>query len=258
MIANVILVLGQSNAMSYSTAGVPYPGGWVVNTQEVIWKPTGGWNNVYQPGVTSHIPLAGGGIPWGPEAPIALAKRALHPQRATYIFKYVLGGCGLAQAPGDNDWSPYSMPVAGLVKMFPAFVTDLLAALNQIASTGRIAMIDECYWIGNESDCLAEDKATAIMRDLPMLAAAIRAKFVRPDMKFIVARTKDTLGWVGGSLPYVSDVRAAQEACGNLRRNAWVNTDDLASGAHSAGHYDMTSIVTLGQRLFAAAESIID
>jgi hypothetical protein len=252
-LANVILVLGQSNAMGYATSpnggpNTPYPGGWTAQMigsayAEAIW--TGSSWVQYIPGSASTYPPANSC--WGPEASIALAKRSPSPQRTTYIFKYAVGGVGLAQNPSGDDWSPYSAS-----KTFWNFYQAYQNAAAQLVSYNILPIIDECYWIGNESDCFSTTAADALARDFPMFVRTLRLRLSSPDMKFIIARTKDTLGSVSGPLPYVGTVRAAQtDVC--LPSVAWVDCDDLASGTISTGHYDPASLVTMGCRMASAA-----
>lgn len=253
MLAKLILIIGQSNAITYSTASngfVPYPGGWnptMIGTafSEAIWN--SGWEQ-YNPGLTSYG--NGTNVFWGPEANISLAKRSFVPQRSTYIFKYAIGGVGLAMDPATT-WSPYAKNLT-----FDAFVQELTAACAQLIAYGIYPIIDECYWIGNESDCFDITKANSIMRDLPDLVTAIRAKFSAPRMKFIIARTKTTLGAVAGRLTYVSTIRAAQEACGALPGCAWADMDGLPSSDVSIGHYDPLAVPTMGDLLAAASAGI--
>lgn len=251
-VANVILLLGQSNAMSFATNGVAYPGGWSTQSlgggyAEASWTGTS-WAQ-YVPGSTSY-----GTQPyWGPEGAIALAKRAVTPQTCTYIYKYAVGGVGLAPNPGGVTWSPY---VSGGV--YSNFLTDLAAAMAQLVAASLTPVITECYWIGNESDCFSWAAASSLAHDLPAFIAYIWAlPHASISTKFIITRTKLTLGSgstspAPGLLPYVDIVRSAQmNVC-----SPWVNTDDLASGNVSAGHYDPSSVITLGSRLFAAAQAI--
>lgn len=254
-VANIILVLGQSNALSFSTSGVAYPGGWTIaplgpGYADVMWNPfTSAWAP-YDPAAYPQ---------WGPEAPIAMAKRAVTPQVCTYIVKYAVPGVGLAINGSAADWSPYSPG-----KTFVDFCARLTAGCAVLTSIGITPVISECYWVGNESDCFDWSKASSVAHDLPVLANTIRANFGSPNMKFIALRTKLTLGSSPipgaspspGLLPYVDIVRSAQEATGCLPRSAWANCDDLASGIISPGHYEPASIVTIGQRMFSAAEAI--
>lgn len=240
--AKVILVLGQSNAISFSTSGVAYPGGWTAPSfgagyLEIAWTGAG-WAQ-YVPGSTSY----GAAAYWGPEASILLAKRAVTPLCQTYVYKYAVGGVGV-----EGGWWPYGGAT------FNAFVVDLTAALAGLTGAGLTVEIDECYWIGNESDCFSWSNASALAHDMPALVAAIRTRFSSPSMKFIAARTKSDLGSASGPLPYVDIVRTAQMACGT--RTAWVNTDDFGNPTISLGHYNPVDIVTLGTRLFTAAEAI--
>lgn len=246
-VANLSLILGQSNAMTFSNIGVAYPGGWTTQSlnggyAEVIWNIiTQEWEQ-YVPGTNSEV-VPSGSSAWGPEASIALARRALVPQRPSYFLKYAVGGVGLARDPNPsvNDWSPYSQG-----KAFGAAMAQLDAARASLAAYRFIA-VDACYWIGNETDSNSSAGAD-MMRDLPSFVDALRVRCNAPDMKFIVARMKSGIGGA-----YTADVRAAQEYLGSLRRNAWVDTDDLTA---TAGHYDPASVVTIGDRMAQALEGI--
>lgn len=260
-VAKEILIRLQSNGINASTNGVAYPGGWTAPSfgagwLEIAWIGTS-WAQ-YVPGSTSY-----GTQPyWGPEASILLAKRAITPLCQTYVHKFNIGGVGMAQnqgqrgASGDgNDWSPWTN------RGFATSCNDLATANAVLAALGLTVEIDECYLIGNESDCFDWAAASALMHDLPAYISALRVNFSCPDMKVVIARTKATLGSGSaspspGKLPYVDLVRAAQVAAGCGYRCAWVDCDDLPSGTYSAGHYDPSGVVTLGTRLAAAAAAI--
>lgn len=255
-IADVILLLGQSNAIGFSTAAgttpfQPYPGGYPVQTfgagwAEVIWNSSYSWVP-YNAGFTSYN--IGNGVCWGPEASLMLAKRPLVPQRQLYLFKYCVGGVGLSQSSGAYNWSPYS---SGL--LWDSFYAALGQAMSQLLAFDIQPLIDEIYFVGNESDCFSLAAAQSLTDDLPAFVRAIRLRFGSPDAKFIIVRTKLTLGSAAGPLPFVTQVQAAQMALASaLPRVAWVNADDIPSGSISAGHYDPAGYVTLGTRMQAAA-----
>lgn len=250
-IANISLVLGQSNAMNFNTHSTGYPGGWTAAAlnggyAETIWNVGHAAWEQYVPGTNSD-PYAPTSDCWGPEASIGLAKRALVPQRATYFFKYCMGGTGLAKTTNFN-WNPYSDSMA-----FTQFCDELQKALTNLAAF-RLPVIDECFWIGQESDTSVQADADAGMVDLPMLAHAIRSRFDAYDMKFVIARMKDGIGVDGLGGSKTAAVRASQEATGSLPRNAYVNTDNLTA---TGGHYIVSDVVTLGTRLFTASQGII-
>jgi hypothetical protein len=263
-VANISLVLGQSNAIGFGTYdGVtftPYPGGWTVDgTKDRIWNAAYGWG-AYAPGVNSnnYIPSPNPpgyiNVAWGPEASIAAAKRAASSPVQTNIFKYALGGVGLAQNQGQRgahpsgySWSPHGG------SLFTNFCTDLATACAQLVTAGLTPCVKEVFWIGNESDCFDWASAASIEHDLPAFIAAIRARQYCSGAKFIIARTKATLGSAAGPLPYVDIVRYNQEAAtwGDASV-VFVNCDDLVSGGVSAGHYDGSGLVTMGTRLAGA------
>lgn len=249
-IANVSLVLGQSNAMTFSTIGVPYPSGWPTQSlnggyAEVIWNIVNQNLEQYVAGINSEVVPVGSSA-WGPETGIAMTKRGYSPQRSSYFIKYAVGSTGLAMNsnPAVNDWSPYSQGKA-FGKAMDQF--DLASAALM---PYRNLEVDTCYWIGNETDTQDAISAAAMVRDLPAFAEAIRDRTKSPDMKFVLSLVKNGLpngGWT-------ADVRAAQIAVGSLRRNAYVETNDLT---WTGGHYDPSQVIILGQRLEAAANSIV-
>lgn len=263
--AYVSVLPGQSNNISLSTGGIAYLGGFTPTSlgagyAEAIWN--GSTWVQYNPGVQSSF--FGGTNPqyWGIEAPIALLKRAQTPQVCSYFVKYAQGGVGLAPNQGQrgassdgNSWSPYQTG-----KALDAFCTFLSSAVAPLISLGITPIIKECFWVGNESDCFEWASASSVEHDLPAFIAAIRTRFSSPNMKFIIARTKSDLGSGAspspGQLPYVDIVRAGQQAAGCGYRCAWVNTDDFGAPTVSLGHYNPVDVVTLGQRMFAAAEAI--
>lgn len=259
-LAMTILNGGQSNMYAYDTGvpvPVPYPGGWPANApppgaawSEVTFNRVTGQFVRYIPGVVSYF---GGPTQfWGVEAPIALAKRG--SGFSTYIDKYAIGGVGMAVNRGQpgadpygNDFSPWSSGRGfdGMIASFLGFASALAPYVTVV--------FDEFYGIYNESDAKDWASASSLAHDLPYFISELRRRLNAPNMKCIFARTKLTLGSVGGPLPYVDIVRAAQEGVRSISRCDWVNTDDIASGG-TPGHYD--DIVTLGQRMYAAAAAL--
>lgn len=249
-VADLFLVLGQSNGMTFDTIGVPYPGGWSTQAlnggySEAIWNIiTQSWEQ-YVAGVNSEV-VPSGSSAYGPEAGIALARRAYVPQRCTYFLKYCVGGTGLARnaSPSVNDWSPYSDG-----KAFGSAMAQFDAAVASLAGY-RFINVEACFWIGNETDTQDAVSAAAMARDLPAFAEALRSRMNAPDMKFIVALCKQ--GSPNG--PYTDPVRAEQMAVGSLRRNAYVETNDLT---WTGGHYNPDQVPILGARMAAAADAVI-
>jgi hypothetical protein len=259
-ICDVILDLGQSNAVAFSTSptgtgGTPFPGGWTVPTYgagnlELIWNGSGGGSWIaYNAGYSSYG--VGSGVAWGPEAGILLGRRAMSPLRQTYVFKYCLGGVGLSQNPSGDDWNPYS---AG--KTFANFYTAVNTALGQLAApaVGLLPVIQEIHFTGCESDCFDSARAAALMRDIPAFVRALRLRLVSPDALFIMTRIKTDLGSAAGPLPYVNAVNdAIDNAAATVPLFGIAQTQDFAAPVISLGHYEPADIKTLGTRHNAAA-----
>lgn len=251
-LANFILVLGQSNAMNWNTIGVPYPGGWTSpslppGVPEVVWNVINQAWEVYTPGINSES-VPSGSSAWGPEASYSIERRSLVPQRCTYIVKYAVGGTGLNTdlTPNVLDWSPYSSG-----ELFTLAMDEVDKARASLFSlTNKFSTIDATLWIGNESDTQTSSQGLNMMRDLPAFFNAIRTRQSAFNMKGIIARTNPNMSGLGS---YITDVRDAQDYCGMLPLNATINTDDLT---HTAGHYDPASVVTIGQRMAAAAVAL--
>lgn len=244
--APIHLFIGQSNAYSWETSGVAYPGGWTTDTvwgglSEVIWDPVLGQWVEYVPGTSRD---GGGSQRWGAEASYSFQRRSLNPRQPTYLFKYPVGNTGMARkSDATNDWSAFSDGKAFATCM------DELAEARAALEPYRNTYIDTCVYIGNETDTVLDADAQQIEGELPYFIETLRTYTRSPDMKFVIVRTPAA---ISGSFP--NPVRGAQVSAGTHYRNAWVDADGLT---YSAGHYTPTSVVTLGQRIFTARQGIV-
>lgn len=265
-VADIDLILGQSQGMDFSTVGVPYPGGWTAqplfggNADTIRNLATGAldgqiglhgaWEQMI-PGTNTETATGTNSTCWGPETGIALRYRAETPQRQRYFFKFTVGGTGLARDPSPTvrDWSPYSNNISNpAFKSFGKCFAALDAAIGDLVGY-RFCRVNRCFWLGNDTDANTQAGADAMARDLPAFANAIRSRCNAPDMQFIIAAVH-----AGAPGSYTTQVRAAQYATGQLRRNAYVETSDLTLDA--GYHIIPADIITLGDRMYDAAEAI--
>jgi len=251
MIGNVVLVLGQSNAMNFGTSGLPFPGGWTSDAGIQIWngfKTTPGFE-AYNPGINSNGDTSD--ATWGPEAEYCRQRRLARPNETIYIVKHAIGGCGLAQkSNGTPDYSPYS----GATKEWEKMLASVIAACNYCNGAGYRVIIDTALICNGETDTLLQADANAFQYNLQMFLTSIRGRLQTPNMRAVMMRpfpNSTQGGWL-------STVRTAIQTVGGYYRNAWINTDDLTpTVTPNDGHLVPTSVVTLGARMFAADQAIL-
>lgn len=250
MIGNIVLVVGQSNAMNYGTLGLGFPGGWTPDAGIQIrnnFKAAPGFET-YNPGVNSNGDDMS--ATWGPEAEYARLRRIARPGETFYIVKHAVGGRGLAQkGSGTPDYSPYSDTTKDWEKM----LTSLVAACNDLNGAGKRAVIDTVLICNGETDSVLQADANAFAYNLQMFLTSIRGRLQTPNMRAVMMRPfpNSTQG------PYLSTVRTAIATVGVYYRNAFINTDDLTESTVSPGHLNPASVVTLGARMFAADQAIL-
>jgi hypothetical protein len=161
-VADIDLILGQSQGMCYTTSGIPYPGGWTAqslfggnaetirNLSVVGSDPQVGFHGAWEqmiPGTNTDTALGYNTACWGPETGIALRYRAEVPQRQRYFFKFTVGSTGLARDPSStvNDWSPYSNNISNpafksfgkCFAMLDAAIADLVAYMVDLNALTR-------------------------------------------------------------------------------------------------------------------------
>jgi hypothetical protein len=122
-------------------------------------------------------------------------------------------------------------------------LSDVAAAQQ---SYGQPTQVAAFFWMQGESDAEYESTADAYEANLISLIAAVRASFNNPNLPFIYGRIGDQSG-----LPYLSTVRAAQDAVAQLIPNVYeVDTDGLPLRPDNL-HYTSDGEIELGN-LFAS------
>jgi hypothetical protein len=149
-----------------------------------------------------------------------------------------------AAADVNNNWNPSTAEQSGV------YGSDYWAMLGDVAaaqqSYGQPTQVAAFFWMQGESDAEYESTADAYEANLISLIAAVRASFNNPNLPFIYGRIGDQSG-----MPYLSTVRAAQDAVAQLIPNVYeVDTDDLPLRPDLT-HYTSDGEIELGN-LFAS------
>lgn len=183
-----IIVAGQSNALGFLNIGSAL---YAPTARVQIWADTDGngvgdaWNYM-RPGFNTGTPA--NPTAWGPEVQQATRWLGDHPTGTLWIDKIVQGSTGLAQDPGELDWSPHS---AG--EMFDLATASVDAARSNLDSTSYgFAHWDALDWMQGETDATDAAKAAAYGVNLTDLVAHARAAW--DVTQVVVGRITDTAG----------------------------------------------------------------
>jgi hypothetical protein len=233
-IARLVVVFGQSNAISFGTFSRPFPDRWAVDQGIQIWN---GTNFVtYVPCVTSS-PY---GAYWGVEAQYARLCRESDPAIPVYIVKRAYNNTGTAfrADPTMQDWSPFSVG-----KQWDALFNDINMASAATLQAGFQAMVEPFLWVGNETDAMNEEDALACQSNTEWVFRALRSGlFNCSQTRAIVARCHPN-----PALLHLNTVRNAQRT----GPWDWIDTDDLDTAEDDPGHYSAAATKTIGARMFA-------
>lgn len=253
-VAPILLVLGQSNGMTYSTinpSAVAYNTAaaptnqpfdeWTADAGIQVWNCAGSppaWQQ-YAPGAGSD---GDGGNAWGPEASFAQLWRAVTGV-PLYIYKQCPGGVGLQQqAAGTDDWSPLSVGKEWDI-LYSSFGAGC-AALS-----GYQCVVPAILWLGGETDTGLMAAAQNYRENLELLDQSMRDRLGIANFRMIVNRVR----FEPPNGPWSGLVRDAQVRFAEADpRRAWVDSDTLAFGNVSPGHYDPPAVVALGRKMFGA------
>ncbi len=234
-ITRIVVVAGQSNAISFGTNQQGFPSGWVEDPS--IYYFNGAAFSTYIPGINSS-PY---GSYWGVEAEFARLARQRQPNVPIVIIKQAYNNTGTAfkANPAVQDWSPFSTG-----KQWDALFNQINYASAVGLQFGRQLMVEPILWLGNETDAMDEADSQACGANTDMVFRAIRSRLYNCSQStVIVARCHPN-----ANLQYLNTVRIAQKAIPNT---LWVDTDDLSTADGDPGHYSSSAVKTIGARMFA-------
>jgi hypothetical protein len=248
-VKTIMLTAGQSNGMCFSTIS-PIPAtyntaasptgnagsNYVADPGVQIWNNTSGGYSTYQPGVNSD---GAGGAAWGFEAAFSQVFRSFIPEPLWHL-KRAVGGVGLeVQGTGVDDWSPTSTG-----KEWDAFYNNWVAAVGPISP----AICPIFHWAGCETDTLSYQSAINCRANLERFDTAVRDRLGIPDCLFVVTLPP----YLPPNGPWTGLVRQAMHkfvaAKPNLR--AVLDLDGMPFGNVSSGHFDPSTVVAGGRKLF--------
>jgi len=235
---DLLVIAGQSNAS-----------GQAVDHADLIYPPDPGvqvWNGS---AFTDYNPHNAAGIDWGSfnsgwsaEMQYARKYRAANPGRRLYIVKYAARGTQLVSS-GSNavwDWS-----VNSPAELFSAATTEIGKALTALRNAGYAPRVRMVGWIQGENDAANSALAAAYGGELTSLIAGMRTSWG------FDASTRLSIVRVQPSAPFSGPVRTAQSAAASSANKVYlIDTDGLATG--DGAHYTMASLITIGDRLWAA------
>lgn len=235
-----IIIAGQSNALGYLNTG---PAPYVATARVQIWADTDGdgvgdaWNFM-RPGANTGT-RANPGV-WGPEVEEANRWLSTHATGTLWIDKIAQGSTGLAQDPGQLDWSPHSSG-----EMFDRATASVHAAqANLVGTPYAFSHWDALDWMQGETDATDPEKAAAYGANLTDFVDHVRTEWAVDQV--VVARITDTAG------AYNLQVReaewAADQADAHLVSFKTIGFEMQADHLH----YDAAGQLALGGAFFDA------
>jgi hypothetical protein len=240
----LLLVAGQSDAISRGTTGATIPSGIAaIDTSRVkIWN-AGAWAG-YVAGTNSSQTLAGtSAFPtcWGPEAEYARLWLADHPTGTLYIVKATADGTHLASSSGST-WYPSASG-----NLWSKFVTLVNAAKANLTTNSVSLASTDGIWNQGGSDALDDPSyADLYYTNLTLLLTAFHGIGAN---RIAVAK----LGLLA-SLPYAATVRNGQNVAVSKDASAFlVETDDLTLS--DIYHVNAAGIVIEGSRSYDAIKN---
>lgn len=237
----LVLIAGQSNAISKATNGVAPPSdiAAIDPARVLIYDGTSfvGYVAGVNSSVSANFPTA-----WGTEGKFAVRWLADHPIGILRFVKHGEDGVRLAPDTG-RDWSPSSVGEA-----FDAMTTLVNGSKVLIAAFNTTPQID-VHWLQGESDALTQSYADAYQTNLTAAIAAMRTRWGTAATKVGVVRVyKNNLNPGGPA------VRTAQNAVTSADALSYlVDTDDLT--LFDTYHYNAAGVAILGGRIYDAIES---
>lgn len=222
----LLLVAGQSNALSSGTTTVPAAIAGIDSSRVRIWN--GSAFVGYVAGTTSQN---GGAGKWGPEAEYARQWLAANPAETLYIVKRPVGATAI------ETW----MPSTGTnYTNMSSWVTAGLAAM---ATAGASGYSTNLIWVQGESDETSPADARAYEAQLTTFIAGTKSDW--GVQKAVVVRVDIT-----GSANRLILRKGQNNVCFLDPVSCLVDTDDMA--APDNVHYDNDGIVLMGSRAYAS------
>lgn len=259
-IANMFIFAGQSQSNSNGTTGNDVSGA-VSGVMPTIytWDPINSVFVNYQAGTggTSALHLkTGSPYPdpstdyWGAEAKFCKQWATDHPGVPLYIVKSGFSTSSLDQGARTNGrgcWDP------ALPSDLYAFTRNaIVAAKAALVASGKTVNMRGMAWIQGENDAGNSTSANAYDANLRAFIDTCRTDFLGASAPFVISRIQ-TSSW---AVP--APVRTAQVSVGTSKANCrWVDADNLTIAADNI-HYNPAGVVSLGDRIYAAANTASD
>jgi len=232
----LVVVAGQSNALGWSDIHLIAPELQGPQPQVQIWNAQTGAFEIMEAGVNT------GDQEWpgqaGLEVAFAHAWAADHPGETLYIVKSALSSTGLANDPGEPDWSPSS--------------GELFAVTNERVQAAQAASgqsVSAVLWMQGEQDSVDWVKASQYEANLTGLVAAMRSAWDDAPFTVIIGRITDA------GEPFAQMVRDAQDAVGRADPLVIVVDTDGLTMREDNLHYDTAGLASLGRAFWATLES---
>lgn len=256
---NMFVFAGQSQSNSNGTTGNDVPGS-VSGVMPTIytWDPINSVFVNYQAGTggTSALHLKTGSIftdpvdYWGAEAKFCKQWAVDHPSEPLYIVKSGFSSTSLdtrARATDRGCWDP-TLPA----DLYAFTRNAIVAAKAALVAQGKTVNMRGMGWIQGENDADNATTAAAYDTNLRAFIDACRTDFLGSSAPFVISRIQ-TAGWTNPG-----PVRTAQVSVGTTKENCrWVDADNLTIAADGI-HYNPTGVVSLGDRIYAAANTSAD
>jgi hypothetical protein len=245
---NIIIVAGQSNALSWHTdisllskdsvdakigfyyhSGMPPSKG---NATPFNGTSKGKWVTLkYQ---TQDPFIALDTNFFGPE--MSLARKIYKAGNKISVIKCAYAGTNLA-----NDWNKNS--TTGNL-LYSQIMKQIDSALLQIHKSGYKTKVVGFFWMQGESDAENSSYAANYLSNIKKFIYNVRTDLGNPEMPFILGR----IG-IKSAYTYKETVRTAQVNITKQGSNVkWVDTDDFSVGSDNI-HYLTSGILTLGERM---------
>lgn len=235
---DLLVIAGQSNAS-----------GQAIDQADLIYPPDPGvqvWNGS---AFTDYHPRNAAGLDWGTfnsgwsaEMQYARKYRVANPGRRLYIVKYTARGTQLVSSGSNAVWD-WSVNSPG--ELFSGTATEIGKALTALRNAGYAPRVRMVCWMQGENDAASSALANAYGGELTSFIAGIRTSWG------FDASTRLAIARVQPGYPFSGPVRTAQAAAASSANKVYlIDTDGLATG--DGAHFTMASLVTIGDRLWAA------
>src|SRR5258708_269252 len=243
--ADIVLVGGQSNAVNITTASQPFPGGWTINPNVLIWNSKTVTWEIYRPGVNSYA----AGPNWGPEAQYAL-DRYNATNNPVYLMKIAYPGTPLFP-DGGSCWSPLSLGKT----LWAYFIEFATICQEPLRASGLEPHINRLLWLQGETDAsgLGLPAGTpywgaAYRYFLSQFLDSLRIGLNAPDMKAIIYR-------IFSEYDPQNRLRNAQVDLGSRPENTWVDIDGADKTADQYPHLSVLGTQQAGHLAWLADQT---